>query len=145
MRTGNPVYGITLNSQTGKTLFHRAPEKSTGQTTAGKEVEEFAIVNNVLAKLEQEVISAKKLRGEAFKNHADAMGTIFMSLRRLTPDMIKTRKTHVELEKELGVDILAIFRDDQWIHEGTCLVEEDDVICIQAPTDTLKKMLHTMS
>jgi len=67
-------------------------------------------------------------------------------LVRVTYDMIRTRKCLSDLEKELAVTILSIYREEVgWIRDPACEIHEDDIMCIQPESvRDFRKLLRTI-
>jgi len=65
-------------------------------------------------------------------------------LVRVTPDILRIRKSKADLEKDLGVNILALYRDGTWIYDRECQVRVDDVLCIQTFAHQLSRLLKTV-
>ena len=67
-------------------------------------------------------------------------------LVRVTYDMIRTPKCLSDLEKELAVTILSIYREEVgWIRDPACEIHEDDIMCIQPESvRDFRKLLRTI-
>lgn len=67
-------------------------------------------------------------------------------LVRVTYDMIRTPKCLSELEEELAVNILSIYREGVgWIRDPACDIYEDDIICLQPESlQDFRKLLRTI-
>ena len=67
-------------------------------------------------------------------------------LVRVTYDMIRTPKCLNDLEKELAVNILSVYREGiGWMRDPACDIHEDDIICLQPESiRDFRKLLRTI-
>lgn len=66
-------------------------------------------------------------------------------LIRITPKMLRSRSTLAEMEKELSVHILSVYRDGTWLHDRNLEIKVHDILCIQGPSKQLRRILQSVN
>lgn len=61
---------------------------------------------------------------------------------KITPNLLKAKKTRNEMEKEFGVNILAIYRDGKWLHGENLDIQNQDILCIQGTSKQLRRIIQ---